>query len=154
MKRERQKPELLTNILSIMSIAVVALLLILLFKVKGGILGMVLGTIAVAALIYWLKEIKKILGEEKALSPEEAEWFYDLIEEGEGLTLIAKVPGPAEKVKVRLINEILEIKGSGNFMQRLHVPKGAQLQDKSYVNGILHVRLQRLKTPSNQISSK
>lgn len=155
MKRDREKPgELLTDILSIMSVAVVALLLILLFKVKGGILGMVLGTIAVAALIYWLKEIKKIFGEEKALSPEEVEWFYDLIEEGEGLTLIAKVPGPAERVKVRLINEILEIEGSGNFMQRVHVPKGAQLQDKSYVHGILHIKLQRLKTFNNQISSK
>ena len=53
MRRKEGKPdELLKNVLSIVSIAVVALLLIVLFKLKGGILGMVLGTIAVAALIY------------------------------------------------------------------------------------------------------
>ena len=154
MKREREKMDELTSTLSMISIAVVALLLILLFKVKGGIFGMVLGTIAVAALIYWLKEIKKIFREKKAYSPEEVEWFYDLIDEGETITLIAKVPGPAEEVKVRLINSNLEIKGGGNFMRRVHVPEGAQLQKKSYINGVLHVKIQRVETPSNKMSTK
>jgi predicted PurR-regulated permease PerM len=71
MKRERRRPGELTDMLSMIGIAVVALLIILLFKVKGGILGMVLGTIAVAALIYWLKEIKRIFREEKPYSLEE-----------------------------------------------------------------------------------
>ncbi len=154
MKREREKPAELGNILSIISIAVVALLLILIFKIKGGILGIVLGTIAVAALIYWLKEIKKLFREEKVHHPEEDEWFYDLINEDEGVTLIAKVPGPAEKVKVKLMNDILEIRGGENFMRRVHVPKGARLQNKSYVNGVLHVKLQRVKMPKNKVLSE
>jgi HSP20 family molecular chaperone IbpA len=153
MKRERKRPGELTDIISMIGIAVVALLLILLFKVKGGILGMVLGTIAVAALIYWLKEIKKIFREERFHS-EEAEWFYDLIDEEEGVTLIARVPGPAEEVKVRLVGGMLEIKGGGNFMQRIHVPKGLQLQKISYINGVLHVRLQRVKESNYKASSK
>ena len=153
MKRRRKKPDELINILSIISIAVVALLLILLFKVKGGILGVVLGTIAVATLIYWLKEIKKIFREEKAYPTGEAEWFYDLINEGEGVTLIAKVPGPAEEVKVKLRKGVLEIRGGGNFVRRVQVPKEVQLQSKSYINGVLHVRLQKVKTPTNKMSS-
>ena len=137
MKRKRKNPEETLNILSIISITVVALLLILLFKVKGGILGMVLGAIAVAALIYWLKEIKKIWGE--------VEWFYDLFDDGEGVTLIAKVPGPVEEVKVSLQKGVLEIRGGGNFERRVQVPKEVELQDKSYINGVLHVRLRKLK---------
>ena len=145
MKRKRKNSEEPLNILSIISIAVVALLLILLFKVKGGILGMVLGAVAVATLIYWLKEIKKIFREEKAYPTGEVEWFYDLIDDGEGVTLIAKVPGPAEEVKVRLHKGVLEIRGGGNFERRVQVPKEVELQDKSYINGVLHVRLQKLK---------
>ena len=148
-KRAPQQ-DLLTKALSIIGIAVVALLLITLFKVKGGVLGIVLGTIAVAVLVYWLMEMKKIFGERKTYSKEETEWFYDLIEEGEGLVFVAKVPGPAREVKVRLVDETLEIKGGGNFMRRVDVPKGVRLQSRSYSNGILHVRLRRMENQTKK----
>ena len=155
MRRKEGKPDdLLKDVLSIVSIAIVAFLLIVLFKLKGGILGMVLGTIAVAALIYWLMEIKKIFKEQKTTSPEEAEWFYDLIKEGENVTFIAKVPGPAREVKVKIADDLLEIKGGGNFMQKVQIPKGTRLQNKSYINGVLHVKLQRTATPNDKIPSK
>jgi HSP20 family molecular chaperone IbpA len=154
MKTEKRKPAEIADILSIISIAVAALLLILLFKVKGGILGIVLGTVAVAALIYWFTEIKKIFKEEKAYPKEEAEWFYDLTDEGESVTLIAKVPGPPEEVKVRLVNGKLEIEGGANFMRRVHVPKDAQLRHKSYINGVLHVKLQKTEMPNNKMPLK
>lgn len=142
MKRKRAKTDVIKNILSIVSVAVVALFIILIFKLTGGLLGLVLGTIAVAALIYWLKEIKGILTEGEAPSPKEAEWFFDLIEDEKGVTIIAKVPGPEEKVKVRLVNEYLEIKGGADFNQKVRVPKNAKLQDISYINGVLEVKLQ------------
>lgn len=149
MKRKREKPdELLKNMLSIVSIALVAFLLIVLFKLKGGLLGMVLGTVAVAALIYWLMELKKIFREQKAPFSEEAEWFYDLIEERENIALIGKVPGPAREVKVKIVGDMLEVTGGGNFLQRVQIPKGIRLQDKSYVGGVLHVKLQKTETPS------
>lgn len=152
MKSLWEKPAELKDILSIVGIVLVAVLLILVFKLKGGILGIVLGVIAVVALIYWLREIKKIFAQEKTYSPGEAEWFYDLINEEEGVTtLIAKVPGPAEEVKVKLIDDTLEIKGSGDFTRRVQVPAGARLQDKSYANGVLHVKLQRVKTPDSKM---
>ena len=154
MKRERRRPSELTDTLSIIGIAAVALLIILLFKVKGGILGMVLGTIAVAALIYWFKEIKKIFREEKHYSPEEDGWLYDLIDEGEDVNFIAKVPGPAEKVKVRLVRGTLEIKGGGNFMRRVPIPKCTRILDRSYINGVLNVKLQRVKTPNGEMPSR
>ncbi|MDH5703877.1 MAG: hypothetical protein OEY99_06650 [Aigarchaeota archaeon] len=145
MKRKRKNPEDPLDILSIIGITVVALLLILLFKVKGGILGIVLGAVAVATLFYWLKEIRKVFREEKAYPTGEAEWLYDLIDDGEGVSLVAKVPGPAEEVEVRLHKGVLEIRGGGNFKRRVHVPKEVELQDRSYINGVLHVSLQKLR---------
>jgi len=115
---------------------------------------MVLGTVAVAALIYWLMEIKKIFGKQKLPSSEESEWFYDLIEDKDNVTFIAKVPGPARAVEVKTVGDMLEIKGGGNFMQRVQLPKGSTLQDKSYINGVLHVKLQKTETHNNMIPSK
>jgi len=149
-RKEEKSDELPRNVLSIVSIAVVALFLILLFRLKGGILGIVLGTIAVAALIYWLMEMKKIFGEQKVPSAEESEWFYDLIEEGENITFTAKVPGPAREVKVKIVDDMLEIEGGGNFLQRVQIPRGTRLQDKSYVNGVLHLKLQKTVKPNGR----
>jgi HSP20 family molecular chaperone IbpA len=149
MKRKREKPnELLKNALSIVSIVVVAALLIVLFRLKGGILGIVLGTVAVAALIYWLMELKKIFREQEAPFPEEAEWFYDLIEERGTIAFTGKVPGPAKEVKVKIVGDMLEIKGGRNFSQRVQIPRGTKLQDKSYIGGVLQVKLQRTEMPS------
>ncbi|MGQ9551737.1 MAG: hypothetical protein ACUVUE_04840 [Candidatus Bathycorpusculaceae bacterium] len=155
MKRERESSqELLKDALSIVSIVAVALVLIVLFKVKGGILGIILGTIAVAMLIYWLMEINKIFREEKIPSSEEHEWFYDLVEERENVTFIAKVPGPAKEVRLKIVgdSDMLEIKGGGNFTRRVKIPRGARLQEKSYINGVLYVKFQKMETSNGILS--
>lgn len=155
MRRKKEiSDELLENVLSLVGIAAVALFLIVLFRLKGGILGVVLGTIAVAALIYWLMEIRKIFRERKPPSPQGYEWFYDLFEEGEHITLIARVPGPSKEVKIKIVDDMLVIRGGGDFVQRIQMPKGARLQNKSYVNGVLHVKLQRTTVPNNKMPSK
>lgn len=155
MKRERESShELLKDALSIVSIVAVALVLIVLFKVKGGILGIILGTIAVAMLIYWLMEINKIFREEKIPSSEEHEWFYDLVEERENVTFIAKVPGPVKEVRLKIVgnSDMLEIKGGGNFTRRVKIPRGARLQEKSYINGVLYVKFQKMETSNGILS--
>ena len=152
MKRKNIKD--FSDILSIVSITIVAILLILLFKIKAGILGIVLGAITVATLFYWLKEIKKIWRDEKdyrsvkkALEKKkgETEWLYDLTDDEENITLTAEVPGPTEEVKVRLHKNVLEIRGGNNFIQKVKISKEVELQDRSYINGVLCVKLQKLK---------
>ncbi len=135
----------LSNILLAMSIAAIALLIILIFKVKGGIFGIIIGALLASALAFWLREIRGIL-REKEVPRAEADWFYDIISDGEGITLTARVPGPAEEVEVRLVNDVLEIKGGGNFSRRVNVPKGVQIREKSYVNGVLCVKLRRRRS--------
>ncbi|MEM2130536.1 MAG: hypothetical protein QXZ70_08070 [Candidatus Bathyarchaeia archaeon] len=149
-QKEWTSDDLIKNVLSIAGIAAVSLFLILLFKLKGGVTGIALGTVAVAALIYWLMEIRKIFEKQNTVS-EEHEWFYDLIEEEESITFTAKVPGPAKKVKVKVVGDTLEIKGGRNFFKKVQIPKGVRLQDKTYTNGILHLKLQKTATLNNKM---
>ena len=137
-----KQDELLGSLL-LVAVAIVIILLIVLFKLKGGILGVIIGIIAAAALTYWVIEVKRILKEQKAPSLGKHEWFYDLIEEGENVTFVAKVPGPAQEVKVKIVGGMLEVEGGGGFLKRIRVPKNVELEDKKYVNGILHVRLRK-----------
>ncbi len=149
MRREgEKKDETLGNLLMV-GVAVVIILLIVLFKLKAGILGVIIGTVAALVLIYWLMEVKRIF-QEKAPALEEPEWFYDLIEEEENITFVAKVPGPAQEVKVKIVRGMLEVRGGGNFLKRIQVPKGVELQDEKYANGILQVRLRKTETLQQQ----
>ncbi|MEM1581433.1 MAG: Hsp20/alpha crystallin family protein [Candidatus Bathyarchaeia archaeon] len=134
--------EVLVNLVVGVSTAAVALFLIVIFKLKGGLIGLVLGAIAVTALVYWLMEIRKIFTKQET-TVEEHDWLYDLIEEEEGIIFVARVPGPPEEVKVKIINGILEVRGGGNFIKRIPIPKNSRLLEKSYANGVLRLRLQR-----------
>lgn len=139
----KRKDELL-NVLSMAGVAVVALFLILLFKVKGGLLGMILGVVAVATLIYWLREMRSLF-RVGAYPKGGAEFFYDLLDDGEALIFVAKVPGPAEEVEAKLEQGFLEIRGGGKFFRTVKVSEEVELQTKSYINGVLHIKLQRIR---------
>jgi len=136
------------------SIAVVAVLLFLLFRARGGMLGMILGAVAVIILIYWFRELKSLFREEEAYPKGKAEFFYDLFDEGETLIFVAKVPGPAEEVEAKLGRGFLEIRGGGNFVRRVKVSKGVKLQTKSYTDGVLHIKLQKTKPFSKGVLLK
>lgn len=132
--------ETLLNLILGVSAALAAILLIVVFKVKGGLLGAILGSIIVFALIYWMREVKRIFSAQRK-TVEEHDWLYDLIEEGENLIFVAKVPGPPEEIKVRVSDGVLEIKGGGNFLRRVEISKDAKLVEKSYANGVLLLKL-------------
>jgi HSP20 family molecular chaperone IbpA len=153
LKRKLKNTTDLFDVVSIVSTTIVALVLIVLFKVKAGILGIGLGAIAVVTLIYWLKEAKKLLREEedyrrvkRTIETKEAEWFYDLTDDGDSMTLTAEVPGPAEQVNVRLHDGILEIRVGTKFTRRVQVSQRVTIQDRSYINGVLRVRLKKLNS--------
>ncbi len=141
MKRE----EYLKNLMSMVSVAMAAILLIFIFRVRGGLIGVVVGFATIAALIYWLREIKRLFGEEEGSSiQEDVDWFYDIIDQDENLMFVARVPGPAGKVKVKLVNGSLEVRGGGNFIKKIRIPQIVKIQNTSYVNGVLRVNLQKV----------
>ena len=74
---------------------------------------------AAITIIYWVKVLKKLAVENKpkytAKEAEAKNWVYDLIRGDNELVFVAEVPGPDDKIMVRLIDGILYIRGSGGF---------------------------------------
>ncbi|MBS7639568.1 MAG: Hsp20/alpha crystallin family protein [Candidatus Bathyarchaeia archaeon] len=150
---ERRPSNLLRDVILAVSVAIAILLLILIFKIKGGLIGMVLGAVTVAALIYWLREVERIFRQET--QPDEADWLYEIIENGENIIFIARVPGPPDKVKVKIADGTMEIRGGGDFLRRVEIPRGVKILEKSYSNGVLRIKFQRAAaSKSSRISSQ
>ncbi|MCX8170392.1 MAG: Hsp20/alpha crystallin family protein [Candidatus Bathyarchaeota archaeon] len=132
--------KMLLNLILGVSATLAIALLILAFKVKGGLIGAILGSIIVLALIYWMREVKRIFSVRRNTA-EEHDWLYDFIEEGEDVIFVAKVPGPPEEVRVKLTDGVLEIRGGGNFFRKVELSRDAKIVEKSYVNGVLRLKL-------------
>ena len=70
-------------------------------------------------------------------------WVYDLIK-GEGeFVFVAEVPGPEDKIAVRLVDGILYVRGTGGFSKEVPI-EGAnemQIHDFKYRNGVLTLRI-------------
>ncbi len=154
MKRnEKETNDLFRIIFLVLSASILALLVILFFKLKSGIQGIIVGAIAVAVLIYWFIEINRILRENRASPLSGHELFYDFFEDEEGITVLVKMPGQFNEVEVKISGENLEIKGDGKLLHRLQIPKEVKLKEKSYVKGVLQVRLQKMVKSGRKISA-
>ncbi|MFQ6134335.1 MAG: hypothetical protein ACE5KU_00780 [Nitrososphaerales archaeon] len=130
----------------VVGLFLIGILLLFLIRVQRGLLGLILAGLAAALMIYWMREIRQIVrGEFEAIQPSKKKWTYDVLEGKDMVTVVAEVPGPAEDVRVELRDRSLAIFGGQSFKKKVSVPKGLTLIDTSYVNGILNVRLSRLR---------
>ena len=68
---------------------------------------------AAITMIYWVRIIKKMAIEQKPATYDQAReqetknWVYDLIKGNNETVFVAEVPGPEDKIAVRLIDNIL-----------------------------------------------
>ncbi len=105
---------------------------------------------AAITMIYWVKVLKKMTKDQKpkyrAREQETKSWVYDLIKGDEEVVFVAEVPGPEDKVMVRLIDGILYIRGSGGFSKEVPVQgsNDMQIYDFKYRNGVLTLRIKKL----------
>ena len=55
------------------------------------------------------------------------------------IVFVAEVPGPDDKIVVRLVEGVLYIRGSGNFSKEVPIEgsSGMQIADFKYRNGVL-----------------
>jgi len=103
--------------------------------------------VATITTIYWVRVLKKMLKNVKPkYSAREAEvknWVYDLIKGENQFVFVAEVPGPDDKIMVRLIEGILYIKGSGGFSKEIQIEGSNQMKisDFKYRNGVLTLRI-------------
>ena len=71
------------------------------------------------------------------------DWVYDLIRGDNELVFVAEVPGPDDKIMVRLIDGILYIRGSGGFSKEVPIEGSQEMKitDFKYRNGVLTLRI-------------
>jgi hypothetical protein len=98
--------------------------------------------------IYWISVIKKMTKEVVVpkFTPREAEaknWVYDLIKGENELVFVAEVPGPDDKIMVRLIDGILYVRGSSRFSKEVPIEGSSEMQitDFKYRNGVLTLKI-------------
>ena len=119
-----------------------------------GSVSFILVGIAAATMIYWGFVIKKMTKHDKpkytVRDTETKNWVYDLIKGEEEIVFVAEVPGPDDKIVVRLVEGTLYIRGAGNFSKEIPIEGSAymQIHDFKYRNGVLTLRIRKLQTLS------
>ena len=114
-----------------------------------GFVSFVLVGAAAFTMIYWAFVIKKMTKDQKpkysAREQETKSWVYDLIKGDEEIIFVAEVPGPEDKVMVRLIDGILYIRGSSNFSKEVPIEGSNEMKiyDFKYRNGVLTLRIKK-----------
>ena len=113
----------------------------------SGFVSFILIGAAAITMFYWVRVLKKMTKDQKPLytarEQETKNWVYDLIK-GEGeFVFVAEVPGPEDKIAVRLIDGILYIRGSGGFSKEVPIEGSNEMQifDFKYRNGVLTLRI-------------
>ena len=115
-----------------------------------GFVSFILIGAAAVTMIYWVKVLKKMTKDQKpkyrTREQETKSWVYDLIKGDEEIVFVAEVPGPEDKVMVRLIDGILYIRGSGGFSKEVPIQgsNDMQIYDFKYRNGVLTLRIKKL----------
>jgi len=113
----------------------------------SGFVSFILIGLAAITMFYWVRVLKKMTKDQKPVynvrEQETKNWVYDLIK-GEGdFVFVAEVPGPEEKIAVRLIDGILYVRGSSSFSKEVPIEGSNQMQifDFKYRNGVLTLRI-------------
>jgi len=116
----------------------------------SGYVSFILIGAAAITMIYWAQVLKKMTKNQKpkfTIREQEAKnWVYDLIKGEEEFVFVAEVPGPEDKITVRLIDGILYIRGSGSFSKEVPIEGSKEMQifDFKFRNGVLTLRIKNL----------
>lgn len=118
-------------------------------RAGAGFVGFILIGAAAVTMIYWVQVLKKMTKEQKpkytVREQETKNWVYDLIKGDQEFVFVAEVPGPEDRIMVRLVDGILYIRGSGNFSKEVPIEGSNEMQifDFKYRNGVLTLRIKR-----------
>ena len=132
----------------IIVILFLAVIYIMTQRADAGFVSFFLIGAAAITMIYWVKVLKKMTKDQKptysqSREQEQKNWVYDLIK-GEGeFVFVAEVPGPEDKIAVRLIDSVLYIRGSQGFSKEVQIegPNSMEIADFKYRNGVLTLRI-------------
>ena len=137
----------LNFVVPIMVLLCIGVVYLLSQRGEGNFVNFVLIGIATITTVYWVRVIKKMLKNVKpkytAREAEAKNWVYDLIKGENQFVFVAEVPGPDDKIMVRLIDGILYIRGTVSFSKEVQIEGSNQMQiaDFKYRNGVLTLRI-------------
>jgi len=137
----------LNFVIPIMIILFLGIIYIMTQRSGSGFVSFILIGAAAITMFYWVHVLKKMTKEQKPVynvrEQETKNWVYDLIK-GEGdFVFVAEVPGPEDKISVRLIDGILYIRGSVGFSKEVPIEGSNEMKivDFKYRNGVLTLRI-------------
>ena len=116
-------------------------------RAEGNFVNFILIGVATITTIYWVRVLKKMLKNVKpkytAREAEAKNWVYDLIKGENQFVFVAEVPGPDDKIMVRLIEGILYIRGTSGFSKEVQIEGSNKMKisDFKYRNGVLTLRI-------------
>ena len=143
----RPTDKLLNYVIPIILLIFFALVYAVSSRADNAFVGFILIGAALVTIVYWTFVIKKMLvtGKTKftAREQESKNWGYDLIKGDQETVFVAEVPGPEDKIMVRLIDEILYVRGSQGFSKEVPIEGSSTMQiaDFKYRNGVLTLRI-------------
>ena len=131
----------------IIVLVVIGLIYVMSLKNDSSFANFILIGVAALTSIYWVHILKKMTKDQKpkfkAREAEAKNWVYDLIKGDNQFVFVAEVPGPDDKIMVRLIDGILYVRGSGGFSKEVVIENSNEMQisDFKYRNGVLTLRI-------------
>jgi len=140
----------LNFVIPIMLILFLGIIYVMTQRSGTGFVSFILIGAAAITMIYWTKVLKKMAKEQKPKytirEQESKTWVYDLIKGEQEFVFVAEVPGPEDKIVVRLIEGVLYVRGSGGFSKEVPIEGSNDMQifDFKYRNGVLTLRVKKL----------
>jgi len=138
----------LNFVIPIIIILFLGIIYIMTQRADTGFVSFILIGAAALTMFYWVKVIKKMTKDHKPTysqvrEQETKNWVYDLIKGEEEIVFVAEVPGPEDKIAVRLVDGILYIRGTSGFSKEVPIEGVSEMQifDFKYRNGVLTLRI-------------
>ena len=138
----------LNFVIPIIVILLLGVIYIMTQRADSGFTNFILIGAGSVTMIYWIRILKKMTKDQKpkytkAREQETKNWVYDLIKNEGEFIFVAEVPGPEDKIAVRLVDGKLYIRGTGGFSKEVPIEDAndKQIFDFKYRNGVLTLRI-------------
>jgi len=137
----------LNFVIPIAVLLVIGIIYVMSLKTDSSFANFVLIGVAAITTIYWVHILKKMAKDQKpkfkVRETEAKNWVYDLIKGDNQFVFVAEVPGPDDKIMVRLIDGVLYVRGSGGFSKEIVIEGSNEMQitDFKYRNGVLTLKI-------------
>ena len=139
----------LNFVIPIVVILFLGIIYIMTQRADSGFVSFILIGVAAVTMFYWVGVLKKMAKDQvpaytQAREQETKNWVYDLIRGEKKFVFVAEVPGPEDKIAVRLIDGVLYIRGTMGFSKEIQIEGAGEMQivDFKYRNGVLTLRIE------------